>query len=169
MGSAELPIVNRLREQVQDLKRELNREIPKALEEARAHGDLSENAEYDAAKDRQGYLRARISHLESRIMELSLYSISSLPDGVAAYGSTVEVEDLDSGETRRFRLVFPEEADAAAGKISLNSPLGRALLNKREGDEIEVKTPAGKRSYQIVSLTTYNDEAKEAGGSGEQD
>ncbi len=166
MGGTELPIVTRLREQVQDLKRELSHEIPKALEEARAHGDLSENAEYEAAKERQSYLRARISQLEGRIRELSLYTISSLPQGVAGYGSTVEVEDLNSGEKRTFKLVFPEEADAGAGSISITSPLGRALLNRAPGDEVVAQTPGGKRQLRILSLVTFA-EAEEGEGGGD--
>ena len=152
----ELPVVQRLKKEVGDLTTELNVKIPKMLAEAAAHGDLSENAEYDAAKARQEFVRARIAQLNQRIRELSLYNVNAIPEGVVAYGSRVTVEDLDEGESLQFEIVFPEEVDAAAGQISLSSPLGRALLNRSEGDEVEVQTPRGKKTYQIVSLRTLH-------------
>ncbi len=152
----ELPIVARLKKELAQLKNELNFELPKALEEARAHGDLSENAEYEAAKHRQDFVRSRIAQLEGRIRELSMYNVSSIPTGVVAYGSRVTLEDGD-GEETSYEIVFPEEVDAAKGQISLSSPLGRALLNKSVGDEVEVQTPGGKRTYQIVDLLTFHE------------
>jgi transcription elongation factor GreA len=150
----ELPIIQRLKKEVADLINELSTKIPKMLAEAAAHGDLSENAEYDAAKARQEFVRARVAQLNQRIRELSLYNVNAIPEGVVAYGSRVTVEDLDEGESLEFEIVFPEEVNAAAGQISLSSPLGRALLNRTEGDEVEVQTPRGKKTYQIVSLRT---------------
>ena len=152
----ELPVITRLKKELADLKYELTVKLPKELEAARAHGDLSENAEYEAAKARQDYVRSRIAQLEARVRELSMYNVSSIPEGVVAYGSRVVVED-DAGTSITYVIVFPEEVDAAKGQISLSSPLGRALMSKAVGDEIEVQTPSGKRTYQIVELATLHD------------
>jgi transcription elongation factor GreA len=156
----ELPVIQRLKKELADLTAELNTKIPKLLAEAAAHGDLSENAEYDAAKQRQEFVRARIAQLNKRIGELSLYNTSAIPEGVVAYGSRVTVEDVDLGESQEFEIVFPEEVNAAAGQISLSSPLGRALMNRAQGDEIEVQTPRGKKTYQIVALQTFHKRAQ---------
>jgi transcription elongation factor GreA len=149
----ELPVLARLKRELAELKHELTFKLPKELEAARAHGDLSENAEYEAAKNRQDFVRSRIAQLEGRVRELSMYNISSIPNDVVAYGSRVTVED-DNGEAIAYEIVFPEEVDAAKGQISLSSPIGRALLNKTVGDEVVVQTPGGKRSYQIIELVT---------------
>lgn len=153
----ELPILQRLKKELVELQHELSHKLPRELEEARAHGDLSENAEYEAAKARQEIVQARISQIGGRIRELSLYTVASIPQGVVAYGSRVTVEDLEEGEEIIYSLVFPEEAEVSQGRISLGSPLGRALLNRTIGDEIEVQTPKGKRRYQIVDLTTIHE------------
>ncbi len=153
----ELPVLTRLKKELADLKHELTHKLPKELETARAHGDLSENAEYEAAKNRQDFVRSRIAQLEGRVRELSMYNIASIPAAVVAYGSRVVVEDVDAGEPTTYEIVFPEEVDAANGKISLSSPLGRALMNKAVGDEVEVQTPRGKRTYQIVELETFHE------------
>ena len=152
----ELPVIARLKKELADLKYELTVKLPKELETARAHGDLSENAEWEAAKARQDYVRSRIGLLEGRVRELSMYNVSSIPHDIVAYGSRVTVED-DTGESIAYEIVFPEEVDASRGQISLSSPIGRALLNKAIGDEIEVQTPSGKRTYQIVELLTLHD------------
>jgi transcription elongation factor GreA len=152
----ELPVITRLKKELAELKYELTVKLPKELEAARAHGDLSENAEYEAAKARQDYVRSRIGQLEGRVRELSMYNVSSIPHDVVAYGSRVTVED-DAGESIAYEIVFPEEVDAAKGQISLSSPIGRALVNKTVGDEIEVQTPSGRRTYQIVQLLTLHD------------
>jgi transcription elongation factor GreA len=152
----ELPVLQRLKKELADLQYELSHKLPKDLEEARAHGDLSENAEYDAAKNRQEFVRARIGQMQGRIRELSLYNTQSIPHGVVAYGSRVTVEDLDEGQSTVYDIVFPEEVNPAAGQISLGSPVGRALLNKTVGDEVEVQTPRGKRNYQITELITLH-------------
>jgi transcription elongation factor GreA len=152
----ELPVLTRLKKELADLKYELTVKLPKELEAARAHGDLSENAEWEAAKARQDYVRSRIGQLEGRVRELSMYNVSSIPHDVVAYGSRVTVED-DNGESIEYDIVFPEEVDAAKGHISLSSPLGRALVNKAVGDEVEVHTPSGKRTYQIVEVLTLHD------------
>jgi transcription elongation factor GreA len=153
----DLPIVQRLKKELAELQYELSHKLPKELEEARAHGDLSENAEYDAAKARQELVQVRISQLGGRIRELSMYTVASIPQGVAAYGSRVTVADLEEEEEIVYHLVFPEEAEVAEGRISLGSPLGRALLNRAVGDEIEVQTPKGKRRYQIIDLITIHE------------
>ncbi len=152
-----LPIIERLQRELAELQRELSVELPKQLEEARAHGDISENAEYEAAKERQGVLQARIGRLQARIRELSMYSRSSIKEGVAGYGSRIEVEDVDTGERFQYELVFPEEADPVAGRVSIGSPLGQALLHRNEGDEVTVNTPAGRRVLEIVSLSTIHE------------
>src|SRR3989442_26005 len=153
----ELPVVQRLKKELAELQYELSHKLPKELEEARAHGDLSENAEYDAAKARQELVQVRISQIGGRIRELSMYTVASIPEGVVAYGSRVTVEDLEEEEEIVYHLVFPEEAEVAEGRISLGSPLGRALLNRSVGDEIEVQTPKGKRRYQIIDLVTIHE------------
>ena len=159
----ELPILAKLKKELADLKHELTFKIPKDLQTAAAHGDLSENAEYDAAKHRQEFVRSRIAQLEGRIRELSMYTIASIPKGVVAYGSRVTVTDADSGDETEYRIVFPEEVDAARGCISLSSPIGRAMMNKAEGDEVEVQTPSGKRTYQIIALITWHEQEQPAG------
>jgi len=157
----DLPILARLKKEVADLRHELTFKIPKELQTAAAHGDLSENAEYEAAKARQDFVRSRIAQLETRVRELSMYTIASIPPGVVAYGSRVTVED-DTGESTTYDIVFPEEADAGKRQISLSSPLGRALLNKGVGDEVEVQAPTGKRSYQIIELVTFHERRAES-------
>ena len=153
----ELPIVKKFKRELEQLYHELNVRIPKDLQEAAAHGDLSENAEYDAARARQDYVRARIALLEERMRQLSLYNLSSIPKAAIAYGSRVKLEEVDSGEVVEYQIVFPEEVDPAAGQISLHSPIGQALLHKGLDDEIEVVTPQGKQSYTIVDLATLHD------------
>ena len=152
-----LPIVKKFKQELEQLYHELKVRIPKDLQEAAAHGDLSENAEYDAARARQDYVRARIAQLEERMRQLSLYNLSSIPKAAIAYGSRVKLEEVDSGEVVEYQIVFPEEVDPAAGQISLHSPIGQALLHKELDDEVEVVAPQGKQSYTIVDLTTLHD------------
>ena len=154
----ELPVLTKLKREVLELKHELTVELPKELAAAAAHGDLSENAEYEAAKSRQDYVRSRIGQLEARIRELSMYSIADIPRGVVAYGSRVKVADVDADEdvTVIYEIVFPEEVEPSKGLISLSSPIGRALVNKAVGDEVEVHTPRGRRTYQIIALQTIH-------------
>ena len=154
---SELPIVAKLKAEKTEFQRELNVEIPRLLEEARAHGDLSENAEYDAAKDRQGILMARIGHLTERLAALSRYDISSIPTDVIGYGSRVEVEDCDSGDQAVYEVVFPEEADPPKGLVSMAAPLGQALLEKQAGDEVTVQLPSGSRTLAVLSVTTFHE------------
>lgn len=151
----ELPVMRRLKKELEDLRFELRNKLPKEIEVARAHGDLRENAEYAAAKERQGFVNARIGQIEQRIRDLSLYTVSSIPQAAVGYGSRVTVEGED-GVEEKYELVFPEEVDASAGLISIGSPLGRALLNKEVGDDVEVATPKGKRTYSIIELQTFH-------------
>jgi transcription elongation factor GreA len=152
-----LKIVERLQAELAVLRRELNVELPKIIEVAREHGDLKENAEYHAAKEKQGMVSARVGNLEARIKELSMYTISSIPRGVVGYGSIVELEDLDSGETVVYEMVFSEEVDMAAGKISLTSPVGQALLKRAEGDEVSIQLPNARKKYQVVGVKTIHE------------
>jgi transcription elongation factor GreA len=154
---AELPVVTRLRKEMESLKRELTVDLPKELERARAHGDLSENAEWAMAKQRQEFLRVRLSNLEARIAELSMINLESIPRDTVGLGSKVELEDLDEGGRAEYEIVVPEEVDGAQNKISLSSPLGRALIGKSCDDDIEVQTPRGKRSYMVRRLVTLHE------------
>jgi transcription elongation factor GreA len=153
---AELPVVKRLRKDMDNLKRELTVELPKELERARAHGDLSENAEWAMAKQRQEFLRARLANLEERVSELARINLDSIPRDTVGLGSRVELEDLDESVTVEYEIVVPEEVDGGANRISLSSPLGRALIGKAEQDDIEVQTPRGKRSYMVKRLVTIH-------------
>src|SRR5258706_8944338 len=140
----DLPIIAKLKKELADLKHELTFKIPKDLQTAAAHGDLSENAGYDAAKNRQDFVRSRIAQLEGRVRELSMYTIASIPRGVIAYGSRGKLADVDSGNETEYRIVFPQEVDAARGHLSLSSPLGQAMMSKSEGDEGGGQTPSGR-------------------------
>jgi transcription elongation factor GreA len=152
----QLPVVRRLKKELDELKYELTAKLPKELEAAREHGDLRENAEYEACKERQGFLNARIGQIEQRIRDVSLLSINSIPREAVGYGSIVILQDSETGGEQRYEIVFPEEVDAAAGQISLGSPLGRALLNKEAGAEVEVRTPKGVRAYEIIEVQTIH-------------
>lgn len=153
---AELPVIKRLKKDLEVLKHELTVDLPKELERARAHGDLSENAEWAMAKQRQEFLRARVSNMELRIAELMTIDLESIPRDTVGLGSRVELEDLDEGEVLEYEIVVPEEVDGAQRRISLSSPLGKALIGKTEEDDIEVHTPKGKRSYLVKRLITIH-------------
>jgi transcription elongation factor GreA len=149
-------ILKRLEDEIQELEHELKTELPKEIKRARELGDLSENAEYQAAKERQRYLDARIAMLRKRVAELSLVNLDRIPKGKVGLGSEVHVRE-DTGKLLVYNLVMPEDADAAHGRVSTSSPIGRALLNKEPGDEVTVTTPTGKRQFEIVKLTTVHD------------
>ncbi|MBP1633474.1 MAG: greA [Acidobacteria bacterium] len=149
-------LVKRFEGEIQGLERELRMELPKEIKRARELGDLSENAEYHAAKERQRLVEARIGMLKKRVAELSLLNLDKLPTDKVGLGSIVQLSE-NGGETVEYRLVMPEEADAAKGLISPSSPIGRALLNREPGDEVVVKTPSGERRFEIVKLTTIHD------------
>ncbi|MGE0824491.1 MAG: GreA/GreB family elongation factor [Candidatus Binatia bacterium] len=156
----ELPIVKKLRREVEELRYELTVRIPKDLQEAAAQGDLSENAEYESARARQDFVRARVAQLEERLRELVLYDFSSIPRDRVAYGSRVKLEDTNNGQITEYQIVFPEEVDPTAGHVSLSSPIGQALLRKEVGDEVEIVTPQGKRNYELIDLQTLHDLTK---------
>ena len=141
------------------LEYELNIELPRALRTAAALGDLSENAEYKSARERQDYVRARVRQLQQQMAKLSSIDLSRLPRDRASYGSTVVLRDIDRGSEVTYRLVTPEESNIEQGLISTSSPIGKSLLNKEEGDEVKVQTPNGLRNFEIVRLTTIHDEA----------
>lgn len=150
-------IKHKIQDELRLLENELRTELPQELKKAVAMGDLSENAEYEAARNRQDYVRARIANLRKRLADLSMLDVSRLPHDRAAYGSTLVIYDLDSGEEITYILVMAEDADIAKGKISTTSPIGRGLMGRREGDETEISTPNGKRRFEVVKLTTIHD------------
>lgn len=155
--SAKYPITLRgaemLRVELQRLKSVDRPAVIAAIAEARSHGDLSENAEYDAAKERQGFLEGRIKDIEGKLGNAQIIDPASLDaDGRVVFGSTVELEDVDSGDTVTYQIVGDDEADIKAAKISLNSPVARALIGKFAGDVAEVQTPGGKREYEILDV-----------------
>ena len=153
-------IKKKLQDEINALERELVHELPKEIKKAAALGDLSENAEYHMAKQRQEYVKARVRQLGKRLAELSMINMNNIPRDKVGLGSTVKVYDSTKNEKREYNLVTSEESDVAAGKISTTSPIGRALLNKKVGDTAIVVTPNGNRELEILSLTTIHDEAR---------
>ena len=151
-------IKKKLQDEIAALEYELHVDLPKEILKARAHGDLSENAEYHAAKDRQGFVNARLGQLKKRLAELSMVDFSRIPHGKAGLGSTLVVVDTKTDAEITYYLVTTEEADAANGKISTTSPIGRALLGKEVGDIAKVQTPGGAKELEIVKLTTIHDD-----------
>ncbi len=150
-------IKKKLQDEISALEYELKVELPKEILKARAHGDLSENAEYHAAKDRQGFVNARLNQLKKRLAEMSMIDFSKIPRDRVGLGSTVTVLDTTRDEEITYNLVTSEEADAANGKISTTSPIGRALMNKEVGDEVKVQSPGGLKNFEILKLTTILD------------
>ncbi len=151
-------IKKKLKDEIAALEHELHSELPNEIKVARAHGDLSENAEYKYAKERQAYVSARLGQLHQRMADISLMNLNNLPKDRAAYGSRVVVLDVAKDSKIEYKLVTTEEADAGKGLISTSSPIGRALLGKKVGDEVQVSTPAGVKEYEVVRLTTIHDE-----------
>ncbi len=141
-----------LRRELENLKRVERPQNIKAIEEARAHGDLSENAEFHAAKDRQGFLEGRIGELEFKIANADIIETKKLPKDRAVFGSRVVLENIDTGEDVEYQLVGPDESDIEQGRISIASPLGKAILGKKPGDELAVQVPGGKRAYELVDI-----------------
>ena len=150
-------IKKKLQEEIAALEYELRNELPKEILKARAHGDLSENAEYHAAKDRQGLVNARLNHLKKRLADMSMVNLGKIPHDKVGLGSTVVVLDVRREEEITYNLVTSEEADAANGKISTTSPIGRALLGKEVGDVARVQSPGGVKEMEILKLTTIHD------------
>jgi transcription elongation factor GreA len=151
-------IKKKLKDEIAALEHELHSELPKEIKVARAHGDLKENAEYKYAKERQSYVAARLGQLHQRMASLSMLNLDNLPKDRAAYGSRLVVKDIAKATKIEYKLVTVEEADATQGLISTTSPIGRALLGKKVGDEVQVTTPAGVKEYEVVKLQTIYDE-----------
>jgi len=150
-------ILKRFNDEIAVLERELKIDLPKEIQRAREHGDLRENAEFKAAKERQEIVNARIGMLRKRAREIAMMNLERIPHGRAGFGSTVELR-ASTGETVVYTLVMPEEANAEKGLISTSSPIGRAILNKEEGDDISVTAPNGKRHFELVKLSTIHDD-----------
>jgi transcription elongation factor GreA len=152
-------IIKKLQEEIQALEFELNNELPKELRRARALGDLSENAEFHMAKQRQDFVGARLMQLKQRLASLSLINMNNIPKDRIAFGSTVVVYDVDRDTEVEYRLVTSEEADFSKGLISTTSPIGRGLMGKKVGDSVQVATPNGVREFEVRTLATIFDEA----------
>lgn len=148
-------LLKRFDDEISALERELYSELPKEIQRAREFGDLRENAEYSAAKERQSFVQARIAMLQRRRNEVALLNLDRIPHDKAGFGSTVTLRE-SGGPEFNYQLVMPEDADAEKGLISTSSPIGRALINKEEGDEVTVATPAGERSFEIIRLVTLH-------------
>ncbi len=147
----------KLQEEIAALENELRVELPREIRKARAHGDLSENAEYHAAKERQRYVDARLGQLRQRMSQLSMIDISKIPRDRVGLGSEVIVLDVNRDEEVTYRLVASEEADMSKGWISTGSPIGRGLLGKEVGDAVKIQIPGGLREFEIIKLTTIHD------------
>ena len=150
-------IKKKLQDEIDQLSHELNVELPKEIAVARAHGDLSENAEYKSAKERQTYVNAKIAQLKKRMGDLGMLNLNNIPKDRSGYGSRILVLDIQREVKIEYKLVSSEEADAEKGLISTTSPIGKAVLNRKVGDEIEVATPAGKKEFEIVRLVTIHE------------
>jgi transcription elongation factor GreA len=154
-------IKRRLEEQLKTLDYELKVTLPKEILKAREHGDLRENAEYKAAKERQSYLHAHIGQLHRRLAALQMVNLSKIPRGKVGLGSSVDLKDTKTGEQVHYEIVTPEESDPASGRISPSSPIGACLLNHEQGDEVEIRVPSGTRELEIVKLVTIHDQTDE--------
>lgn len=143
---------NRLQEELKRLKTTERPNIIKAIAEARDHGDLSENAEYHAARERQGFIEGRIMELEDKIARTEVIDVSKLSGKVVKFGAKVTLADEDTDEEQTFQIVGEDEADVSQGRLSITSPLARALIGKGKGDSVEVSTPRGAKSYEVVKV-----------------
>lgn len=141
-----------LKKELESLRRIERPQNIKAIEEARSHGDLSENAEFHAAKDRQGFIEGRISELEYKLAHADIIETKKLPKDRAVFGSRVVLENIETGEDVQYQLVGSDESDIEKGRISVSSPLGKAILGKKPGDELTVQVPGGKRAYELVDI-----------------
>jgi transcription elongation factor GreA len=149
-------LIKRFEDEITVLERELNHELPKEIQRARELGDLRENAEYQAAKERQRFVQARVSMLRQRVAEIQLMNLDKIPRGRAAFGSKLTIREKDRELV--YELVMPEDADPDRGLVSVASPIGRAFMGKEEGDEVSAPTPAGVRRFEILRLVTVHDE-----------
>lgn len=147
----------KLENEIRQLGRELKAEIPKALKTAAAMGDLSENADYQAAKERQSFLQVRLAQLRERLATLSMVNLSKIPTDKVSYGSKVVLLDLDTDKEVTYKLVSSEESNVKEGLISTASPIGQSLMGREEGDEVQIRTPGGVKNYEIVQFTTLHD------------
>jgi transcription elongation factor GreA len=154
-------IKKRLEEEFKTLDHELKVTLPKEILRAREYGDLRENAEYKAAKERQSYLQARLGQLHRRLAALSMMNLDKIPHGKVGLGSTVTLRETSTSEEVVYELVTPEESDPTTGRISPSSPIGKCLLGHEEGDTVEVKVPSGTREYDVVKLVTIHDQVAE--------
>jgi transcription elongation factor GreA len=151
-------LIKKFEDELMQLDKELKTELPQEIKRARELGDLRENAEYHAAKERQRLLEARISLLKKRVSDIHLMNLDRIPRDKVGFGSTVHLKDTGTGSVTIYQLVMPEDADVEQGLISTASPIGRALLNKEEGDDVTVTTPSGSRQFELVKLATIHDE-----------
>jgi transcription elongation factor GreA len=152
-----IDVRKRLQDDLTAIERELRVELPKEILRAREHGDLSENAEYKAAKERQHFLEQRKAGIQKRLASLSLINLEKIPTDRAAYGSKVVLYDYESEKEVEYRLVSPEESDVAAGLVSITSPIGRSLLGKQLGEVVEIVTPSGRKDFELRHLTTIHE------------
>ncbi len=148
----------KIEEEVKTLEKELKTELPRALKTAVAMGDLRENAEYHAAKERQDFVQARLSQLRKRLSDLSMINLDKIPRDRISLGSTVKLYDVENEEEITYKLVTTEDANLSEGAISTTSPIGRSLLGKQDGDAVSVRIPAGARSFEVISFTTIHDD-----------
>ena len=149
-------VIKRLQGEMSLLETELRVELPREILKARAHGDLSENAEYHAAKERQAFVSARLGQLHARLRDISMIDMSKIPHDRVGLGSTVVVLDIDKDEKIRYKLVTSEDVDVASGLISTSSPIGRGLLGKNIGDTVRIQIPGGVREMEIIELITIH-------------
>ena len=149
-------ILKKLQDEIALLERELHSDLPKEIRRARELGDLRENAEYHAAKERQSFVQARIAMLQRRVAAVQMINLDRIPHGRAGLGSTVHLREQGAGEVV-YQLVMPEDADVEKGLISVSSPIGKAIVNKEEGDEVIVQTPGGRRAFEVTRLVTIHD------------
>ena len=152
-----LDVRKKLEEEIAALEYELRHDLPKEILKARAHGDLSENAEYHAAKERQGFVNARLGQLKKRMAEVAMIDVTKIPHDRVGLGSQVAILDTSKDEKITYQLVTSEDADVAAGRVSTSSPIGKALLGKEVGDTVKLVTPGGTRELEILSLKTIHD------------
>jgi len=150
-------LITRLNGELKDLEHELKNVLPQEIAKAASLGDLSENAEYEAALDRQRLLQSKYRKLQARINEVAQFDVSRLPKDRAGYGSRIDLLDLDDDGEITYQLVMPEDADVKQKRISFSSPIGKSLMGCREGDEITVRIPSGVRNYEVLSVTTYHE------------
>ena len=143
---------NHLHKELENMKKVIRPRVIKAIEEARAHGDLNENAEYVAAKEQQSFVEKKIREIEQKLANSEIIDHINLPDGKVGFGSTVTLENLDNGGEVTYQIVGPDESDISSGKISIVSPLGKALIGKEVEDEVKVQTPGGAKNYTILKI-----------------